>query len=127
VRHLERLQPDWFALLGGVIDLACAKRGDLLDLSAPLLVVQEVGQRRRLVRRAGVAIGLPHDRESIDVAHGRGPKEHGVDHAEDGRVRADAERKRQQGDECERRIPGEEAESVAKVLAQHGGSLVLVF
>ena len=52
------------------------------------------------------------------VGHGQRAQPDRVDDLEDGGVRADAERERQDGDRRESRIPAEEPQAVAQVLRQ---------
>ena len=79
--------------------------------------------RAQLVERVAVAAA------TVDGARLRGPDfsgpgvrigrdEHAVDHAEDGRGRADAERQRQQRDQHERRAAPKRSNGVAEVLPE---------
>ncbi len=119
VRHLERLKPGRLAAIRRVVHLAAHEEGDLLRALAALLVVEEVRERGRLARRARVAIRFPEDGEPIDVANRRAPQEHGVDHAEDGGVGADAERQRQKRHDRETGIGGQQPQRVAEILPEH--------
>ena len=67
----------------------------------------------RLVRRERL---LADDDEAIGVWERQRFQQHRVDEREDGRVRADAQRQRQEGDRCEAGRPAERAERVARVL-----------
>ena len=120
IGHPKRLQPDRLTLLGGVVHLDGVKRRDLFHALAALLEVKEVGQRRRLARGAGVSIGLPDDRERVDVLHRRRPQQHGIDNAEDRRVGADPKRHRQQCHDREAWVADEDAEGIPKILTKHG-------
>ncbi len=120
IGHLKRLQPDRLTLLGGVVHLDAVERRDLFHPLAALLEVEEVGQRRRLARGAGIAIGLPHDGERVDILHRRRPQQHGIDDAEDRRIGADPKRHRQQRHYREAWVADEEAEGIPKILTKHG-------
>ena len=120
VGHDQSLKSDRLAGVWRVVHLVAGKRGDLFHALAALLVVEKVGQRRRLARRAGVAIGLPHHGERVDVLHRRRPQQHGIDDAEDRGIGADTERHGQQGDDGEGGIADEQPEGIPKILAKHG-------
>ena len=119
VGHRQCLQPDRFTGLRRVVHFAAGKGRDCRHSLAPLLVVEIVGQRRRLTRRARIAVRLPHHGQRVDVLDRRGPQQHRVDHAEDRRIRPDPQRHRQQRDDGEARVAGEQPESIAKVLTKH--------
>ena len=70
-RDLENLEPDGLAAVGRVVDLSARDGGEALEALRPLAVVEEVRQRPRLARRAGRAIGLPHDGEARQVVERR--------------------------------------------------------
>ena len=105
------------------------KSGDPFQRRVPRAPVGEVrvGNRSRGVP-PGFRVALVPFRnrdEPLRVRERQRAQEHGVDHAEHGRVRPDAQRQRQRGDEREHGLPGQRAQAVAKILqqaVQHGDS-----
>ena len=74
------------------------------ETARPFLDVEVVRKGRGLARRRRVAIGFPDHRQAVGVGERRAPEQHGVHHAEDGGVRADAEAERDDAGEGELRI-----------------------
>jgi hypothetical protein len=62
-------------------------------------------------------VGLPDDGEFVRGIDGQRPQQDGVDRAEDGAVRADRQRKRQDGGEREPGRLAQAADRVAKIVS----------
>src|SRR5262249_42564605 len=84
-------------------------------------IVLEVQDGHRL--RAAVGAGDLEVVQRVRVAVGEGAQEHGVDHAEDGRARADAQAERHQGQGEEPRPGGERTDRGANVGGDHATGL----
>ena len=56
------------------------------------------------------------DYQLLRIPHGQQPQQHRIDQAENGGVRPDAERKRENRNGCKARIPGQHTQAVTKVL-----------
>jgi hypothetical protein len=78
--------------------------------------------RRREPGGLSNVIAAPDDGDPFGLPIGQGTKEHRLHDAEDRRVRADAEREREEGDDREARCTGEAAQRVGDVREQsvHG-------
>ena len=94
------------------------QRAELIDLPRALPEVQQVRHRRRLVRGAAVAVGLPHRDEAIGVGVGHRFQQHGVDHAEDGDDGAYADGQREDRGGCETGAGDQHAGGVSDVRCQ---------
>ncbi|HUF67829.1 MAG TPA: hypothetical protein VMM79_04185 [Longimicrobiales bacterium] len=92
-----------------------AVRGNIVQSAARLPDVQIVGRRDRAVA-AAFAVGLPHLNQPIRGRVRQRSQEHGVHHAEDRRVRADAERERDDGDGRHTGMPGQTSAGEAQVV-----------
>ena len=89
---------------------------DVFEDGIVALPIEIVRKRNRNLRLVGVGLGDDHD--PIPVRIRQRPEQDAIDHAEDRRVRADAEREREDRDEREARRFPELAEREAEVV--HG-------
>jgi len=99
----------------------------LLEGVTLVVPVDEIGGRGGKARHAGKTFcwgDMPDLNEAVGIREGQGAEKDGIDNAEDGGVRADAESKDDDGGDGEAGTLGEDAEGVFKVLQQvgHGGS-----
>ena len=100
--------------VAGEVHLPLTPGGDLAErLSPPPVVDDLAGRHPGLVERRPLA---PDHHRPVGLAPRQRPQEDGVDDAEDGRVRADAEGQRQDRDGGERRVPAERTGAKANVL-----------
>jgi hypothetical protein len=100
--------------------LAVQRRINLGELGEPLergrsvTVVDDLGHRKPDVVQPDRFSRLPEEDQAVAIAVGQGAQQCATDHAEDGRVRADAERERQNDGNGEtgdpRQTPDGEAE-----------------
>ncbi len=114
-RYLEHRQPHRIAVVGTEIDLSGHDCREILEGAASCFEVDEVRKGRRLACGAGIAIGLPHHGQSIQVLQRRGAQQHRIDDAEDRRVCANAQRQRDDDDRRQRRRFPEGPYRIAKV------------
>ena len=115
--HAERCDPERLAVGRSEIDLCRHQRRQRLDAGALAAEVEVIGHRRRLARRAAVAVGLPDHHEPVELVERRRPQQDRVHDAENGCVGADPERERQDGGRGESRTPGQQPQGNAKVLS----------
>ena len=92
------------------------------ETTGAFLDVEIIRKGGGLARRRGVAIRLPDHHQPVGVRERRPPEQHGVDHAEDGGVGADAEAEGDDAGERELRILEEGADGEPEVV-QHLASL----
>jgi hypothetical protein len=65
---------------------------------------------------AALEVVLPDSHQGVRISEGQWPQHHGVDHAEDRGIGADAEGQRQGGDEGEARALPERSRGVPDIL-----------
>ena len=82
--------------------------------------VAVVRRRHDVAVLADARDAVPHDHQAIGFAVRQRPQQHRVDDAEDGRVDADAERQRRDGDEGEAGLAQQRADAVAEVEGHRG-------
>ena len=109
-----RLEPP--ARPGGEVELRIFERGDGLEHGVARLPFHEVGGRDVAALQPVLAVLLPDGDDARGIAEREVAQEHGVDHAEDGGIGADAEGQRQDRDGGEAGRLAEQAEPVAEVL-----------
>jgi hypothetical protein len=119
-RRRERGQPPGVAMIRHQIQIHRHERANPIDQPAPLPIVEEVRDRGRFARGAGIAIRLPHHHEPFRVGKRHGPEQHGPNDAEDRRRHADAEREREQRRSREARRAAKEPKGVGGVPGEIG-------
>ena len=122
-RHHERGQPHGRAGDRREVDLGRNQRADRFDLPRAVAIVEQVGQRARLARRAGVAVGFPDHHQAIESGDRRAPKQDAVHDGKDRRVQPDADGEAHDRDERHPGMRAMETDGVSKVLqdASHDG------
>jgi len=106
---------------GGAASTGCG--GELLEETAALLIIVEIGRRDSGEGLAAGTVIVPDSCEAVGLQVGERAQQDSVDYGEHGGVGADAESECGDGDEGETGSLGEEAKSVANVVEQgvHGG------
>src|SRR5436190_6492765 len=79
----------------------------------------EVGRRDRSVAPRGSPM-RPEGHDAVRIAVGERPQKHGIDHAEDGRIRADAKAHYYYGQDREPRVLPEGPKGISEIHARTG-------
>ena len=105
--------------------LRLRRRGEVVAHAAPgahvrkrlvlLLPVEKIARRHGIVATLNFR---PHHHQLIGLGIWHGSQQHGVNHAEDGGVRADAQRKRDGSDQGEAGIFPQQSNTVASILCE---------
>ena len=113
--HTKRLQLDGSADVAQG-DRATATRGgrNVFEDCALVRVVEIVARSDGVALAGGPCLPDPHNATGVWIRERC--QQHGVDHAEDGRVRADPQRESQQADSCHARPLAKHAHGVADVV-----------
>ena len=118
VHHGEAFEPLRLARAGQG-HLAAEQGRHVREDLLPRLEIRVVGGREPLSVDAGGRRRLPQHHDPIRLREGERSQEHGMDQAEHGRVRADAEAQREHGDQREARVLDEHPHAVAQVVQDH--------
>ena len=120
-QHIEEIERDARAVqplrlaAARQIEPLIAERGDRREGVVLIAEAEIISRREGELRKSGLEISLANDHELLGSVESQRLEQHGVDHREDGRIRADSQRQGEHRNAGEPRIAAQGAESIAEI------------